>query len=303
MNIVLAGGTGFVGKQLIGLLLNQGHQLYILTRNPEKYKEEKSIKYIEWLTSTSHPENSLQNIDAIINLAGESLNARRWTPRQKDKIIASRISTTKEINRIISLLDRKPEVLINASAVGFYGTSLDRTFDENSLERGSDFLAETVYLWESEAKKAESLKVRTVLARFGVVLGKEAGALPRMLLPYKLFAGGKIGSGKQWMSWIHVEDAARALLFLVTNRNLSGPVNLTSPSPVQMSEFGKTIGKTIKRPHWLPVPTAALKLGLGEMSMLVLEGQKVIPGKLLSKGFSYRYPQLTEALKDILIRN
>ncbi|PLT31873.1 TIGR01777 family oxidoreductase [Peribacillus deserti] len=300
MNIVLAGGTGFVGSQLMRLLVNEGHQLYILTRNPHRYKEEKSVVYIQWLSGPNRPEFSLPQIHAIINLSGESLNAGRWTPQQKNKILASRISTTREINRLISFMKKKPDVLINASAIGFYGTSLDNTFDESTTEAGSDFLAQTVYQWESEALKAEQFKVRTVLARFGIVLGKDAGALPKMLLPYKLLFGGKIGSGKQWMSWIHAEDAARALLFLLLHNDISGPVNLTAPNPVRMDEFGRTIGKALKRPHWLPVPSVALKLGLGEMSMLVLEGQKAVPEKLLSKHFTYRFPELMQALCEIL---
>lgn len=300
MNIAIAGGTGFVGKALTDYLLNKNHTVYILTRNPSQKNSNPNLHYVEWLTPDSAPENELHKIDAFINLAGESLNSGRWTAERKQRIIDSRLTATKEVVRIIKALDQKPECLINASAIGIYGTSLDQTFTENSTKMGDDFLARTVVAWEKEAHKATDFGVRTVFARFGVILGKSDGALPRMVLPYHFLIGGTVGNGKQWLSWIHIIDVIKSIEFLIQNKEITGPVNLTSPEPEQMKPFGKNIGKVLERPHWLPVPGFALKLLLGEMSILVLEGQKVIPQKLLDNGYLFTFKGLGDALGNIL---
>lgn len=208
---------------------------------------------------------------------------------------------TKEINRIISVIDDKPEVLVNASAVGFYGMSDEKIFTEADDPSANDFLATVVRSWEAEAKKAEQFGVRTVLARFGIVLGKE-GALPLMALPYKLGAGGTVGTGKQWLSWIHVADVAGLIRFAIEHEQISGPINVTAPEPLKMKEFGKAIGKTLHRPHWLPVPSFALKILLGEMSEMLLSGQRAVPAKAVEFGYSYKFPQLPEALEDSLLK-
>lgn len=216
------------------------------------------------------------------------------------KIKNSRLLVTESILKIISQLNKKPTALINASAVGIYGTSNLKTFTEDSKETGNDFLAETVHAWENTAMKADSdFGIRTVLCRFGIILDKYDGALPRMALPYQLFAGGTVGSGDQWVSWVHLKDVIRGIQFCIENERLSGPVNFTAPYPVTMKEFGKTLGSVLHRPHWLPVPEIALKLILGEMSILVLEGQKVLPAKLEENGFTFLFPDLKSALKDI----
>lgn len=296
MKIAISGGTGFIGNHLSQYLLTKGHDVYILTRS-KKTSSEKNLHFLQWLTETSDPARSLEGIDVIINLAGKSINDR-WTEEAKKQIFESRVKSTKAIYKIIQSLSQKPKVFINASAIGIYGTSETGTFTEQSTEIGSDFLAKTVDVWEKEASKVQELNVRTVFTRFGIVLG-EQGALSKMVLPYKLFAGGSLGSGQQWVSWIHVMDLIRLIEHIIYS-NISGPVNAVSPNPVTMNEFGKTIGKVLHRPHWLPAPSFALKLVLGEMSLLILEGQKVLPEKALEDGFTFTYPHLDKTLQDIL---
>lgn len=299
MRIAIAGGTGFVGNALVKKLLEKKHEIFILTRNISHKQHSKNLNYVQWLNDDDSPEDVLESIDVFINLAGESINSGRWTEDRKKRILNSRITATKEVRRIISRLEEKPYTLINASAVGYYGTSQVETFTESSRKSGTDFLAETVRRWEEEAAKAEEFEVRTVFCRFGIILEKNEGALPRMALPYKLFAGGTVGTGSQWVSWIHLDDAVSGILFCIEHEQLQGPVNFTSPYPVTMKEFGQILGEVLNRPHWMPAPGFALKIALGEMSTLVLEGQKVLPEKLQSFGYEFLYPELKAALSDI----
>lgn len=300
MKIAIAGGTGFVGSALTEYLLSQNHEVYILTRSSAKSSSHRNLSYVEWLQENSQPEQSLNNIDAFINLAGESISSGRWTEQRKRRILETRINSTRAIIDILSKLETKPSVFINASAVGYYGVSLNEAFTEKSTIHGSDFLAQTVKSWEDEAQKASSLGIRTVLCRFGIILGKNEGALPRILLPYKLFIGGTVGSGEQWLSWVHIEDVVHMIEFAILNKQLSGTVNVTAPNPVKMNEFGKTIAETMNRPHWLPAPSFALKYLLGEMSMIVLEGQKALPNKLQQFGYHFSYSHLNQALKNLI---
>lgn len=243
-------------------------------------------------------ELPISSIDAVINLAGEPINSGRWTKTKKAQIVSSRVNTTDGLLRQLAKLKKCPRVFINASAIGYYGTSLTETFTENS-DSGNDFLATTVQSWEAKASYAKNLGIRTVFTRFGIVLGN-GGALPNMTLPYRLFIGGTIGSGKQWVSWIHIQDAARLIAFALENEHIEGPINVTSPTPITMKEFGQIISKVMKRPYWIPVPSFILKCVLGEMSILVLEGQQAIPEKACKHGFTFSYPHLEEALSTIL---
>ncbi|AVK86192.1 TIGR01777 family protein [Lysinibacillus sp. B2A1] len=298
MKIVIAGGTGFVGKVLTRLLQENGHEIIILTRN--KTVPEKDIQYVQWLQQGARPEQLLNTVDAFVNLAGISLNNGRWTKKQKKAIYTSRMDATLEIVRIMEQLSSKPKVLINASAVGIYPTSTITTYTENSMDYATDFLGTTVQDWERQANRAEKLGIRVALARFGVILGREQGALPSMLLPYKMHIGGTIGSGKQWLSWVHVEDVARAIYFAITNENIKGPFNVVAPHAARMKDFGKTIAMIMGRSHWMPVPSMVMRLALGEQSMLVLEGQHVLPSVLEKQHFTFNYPHLKEALQDLL---
>ncbi|MGE6256473.1 TIGR01777 family oxidoreductase [Heyndrickxia sporothermodurans] len=299
MHIVIAGGSGFVGQQLQKYLIKQNHQVTILTRNPKKIEQTTQLKAIEWLNENREPEKELTDVDAIVNLAGESINGIRWTKEKKRKILESRISSTKELIRIIGKLDFKPQVLINASAIGYYGMSETQIFTESDKTEADDFLAMVVKWWEEVAAKAIQIGVRTVFARLGLVLGNQ-GALPLMLLPYRLRIGGTIGNGRQWVSWVHVEDVARLFEFIIKEEQIVGALNVTAPNPVRMKEFGKSISTVKLSPHWLPVPSWAMKLALGEMSSMLLKGQYVIPEKALENGFKFLYPDIKQALAKII---
>jgi uncharacterized protein (TIGR01777 family) len=298
MKLVIAGGSGFIGRKLTDLLLEQGHQIIVLTRTKRPSKPQ--IQYVKWLQEGAEPEKEIGKADAFINLAGVSINEGRWTDKHQKQIYESRMTATDEIIRIMKVLPDKPSVLVNASAIGIYPSSLNAVYTESSSEISNDFLGRTVHDWEKKADQVSVHGFRVVLMRFGVVLGTEGGALPLMVLPYKLFVGGRLGSGEQWVSWVHVTDVARALLFAVENNHLNGPVNVTSPNPTRMEKFGKTIASIMRRPHWLPVPAVIMKLALGKKSSLVLEGQQVLPEVLLKEGFAFTYPMLEAALDDLL---
>ena len=299
MRIAIAGGTGFVGKALTDELINNGHKVFILTRRKGTVSPKKNLQFVHWLEDDARPWEELEQIDVLINLAGESINSGRWSEERKRRILQSRLNATEELLRIIKNLHSKPRVFINASAIGFYGTSTQKTFTEEEKDPGNDFLAYTVKEWEHKANEAAGIGIRTAFCRFGIILDKSEGALPKIVFPYKFLAGGKIGSGKQWMSWIHIKDVIRGILFIINNEQISGPVNFTAPNPVTMNEFGKTVGNVLHRPHWLPAPSFALKVLLGEMSLLVLEGQRVLPEKLLDAGFHFEFTELSSALKNI----
>jgi uncharacterized protein len=298
LKIVIAGGSGFVGQAISEFFLKNGDEVFILTRQKTLLKNSNST-YIEWLNANNNPATSLEGTDVFINLAGESINSGRWDDKRKARILDSRLKATNEILHIIKNLYKKPKVLINASAIGYYGTSNTSTFTEDSQSIGEDFLAETVKQWENLAMTAETYGVRTVLCRFGIVLAKNGGALPKIALPYRLFAGGRLGNGTQWVSWIHIEDVIRAIVFSIQDDTIRGAVNFISPTPVSMNHFGKTLAQVINRPHWIPTPSLALKILLGEMSMLMLEGQRVLPEKLINHGFTFQFPTLESALKNI----
>jgi len=297
MKVAIFGGTGFIGKALKKRLLANGFEVTIVTRNSINLTED-HVQYVQWLSGNYKPELLLEGYDVFINLAGETIN-QRWTEENKTTILSSRVESVREILRIIRSLNKKPSTFISASAIGYYGSSETEVFTEEDECSSSDFLAETVQLWEEEALKAENLHIRTVLTRFGIVLSKQGGALPKMSLPFRLFAGGTLGNGKQWMSWIHIDDVVNAIIYCIQNKNLSGPVNVTAPQPVPMKTFGKKLSKVLKRPYWAYVPSFLLRTVLGEMSMIILEGQNVLPKKLQENGFSFTYEELEKALREI----
>lgn len=298
MKIVIAGGSGFIGRKLTDFLINKGHKVVILTRKHQQALG--NVSYVEWLEKGTKPEKELGYVDVVINLAGVSINRGRWTAKHKKEIYESRMTATEELIRIIETMSEKPSVLINASAIGIYPASQNNVYTEDSSEAAKDFLGLTVYDWEKKAKQVEGLGIRAIFMRFGVVLGNDGGALPLITFPYKFFVGGTIGSGAQWVSWVHVMDVVRAIDFVMEKSELHGPVNVTAPLPIKMKDFGKEIGSVLHRPHWLSVPSFILKWVLGEKSTLVLEGQYVVPNVLKKEGFEFMYPSLTMALKNLL---
>lgn len=298
MKIVIAGGSGLIGKKLVELFETAGHEIIILSRHAKP--DEGNVSYVKWLADDTFPEIKINHADVFINLAGISINDGRWNAQHQKGIYDSRMTATDELLRIIEALPVKPTVLINASAVGIYPASKKKTYTEESTEVATDFLAKTVYDWEQKAIIAEEYGVRAVCMRFGVVFSKDGGALPSMVLPYKLFAGGTVGSGEQWLSWVHIDDVARAILFAIENDNMRGPVNVTSPFPKRMKFVGQSIGSVLRRPHWFPVPAFVMKLVLGKKSALVLKGQHVLPQILLDNGFTFSFPSLELALEDLL---
>ncbi|HGO9404197.1 TPA: TIGR01777 family oxidoreductase [Bacillus cereus] len=297
MKIAISGGTGFIGTYLSTFFIQKGHMVYILTRNKTTETSDPNLQYVQWTPNLQ--TFPLSSINVVINLAGESINSR-WTKKQKKAIVNSRIQTTKGLIKQLQTLNIKPHTFINASAIGYYGTSETESFTEQHETPGDDFLANTVCSWEQEASKARSLGIRTVYARFGVVLSADGGALPKMLLPYQFYIGGTIGSGNQWLSWIHIDDVVRLIDFIIHKKEIDGPLNITAPEPIRMKEFGETIATIMKKPHWLPVPSFILHALLGEMSILVLEGQHVLPSKAIEHGYQYTFPTIDHALQNIL---
>lgn len=298
MKVVIAGGTGFIGQKITSLLVENGHDIVILTRS--KRPNEKNIENVQWLTDGSKPEEKILSADAFINLAGVSINDGRWTPDHQQQIYESRMVATDELIRIISALQSKPTVFLNASAIGIYPASETTIYSEASRDVADDFLGKTVHDWEQKAATLQAQGIRTAIMRFGVVLGKDEGALPLMSMPYKLFVGGKVGSGRQWVSWVHVQDVANAAVFLLEHASAQGVFNITAPFPLRMNDFGKTIGNALHRPHWLPAPAFLMKSALGQKSALVLEGQYVSSEKIVTAGFDFEFPVLADALNDLL---
>ena len=304
MNIVLAGGTGFIGGALVDALIARGDRPTLLTRDPEAAQTRWGAKAA---VATWDGKNdgdwakTLDGADAVVNLSGASIADGRWTPPRKLMLIHSRIHSTRALVSALSRAAKRPKVLVNASAVGFYGDVADGPSIESSPQ-GRDFLAALCGQWEREALAAEPLGARVVLARFGVVLGKDGGALPKMALPFKLFAGGPVGSGRQAFPWIHRDDVVGGILFALDRDDLSGAVNFAAPGAANNREFSAALGRALGRPSYVPVPAFALKLALGEMADMLLTGQNAAPKKLLAAGYKFKYETPDAALSAIYPR-
>jgi uncharacterized protein (TIGR01777 family) len=302
MKVAITGATGFVGTQLVKKLQAQNYSVVVLTRDSVRARKvfpSSSYPKVEIVSysPTSELNSVISQCQAVVNLAGQPIS-ERWTPAYKQEILSSRQEVTSNLVKSISEVNPKPEVLISASAIGYYGTSETATFTETS-PGGQDFLAQVCQTWETEAKKASELGVRVVILRIGIVLGEGGGALEKMVNPFKLFAGGPIGTGRQWFSWIHRDDLVNLIITSIENQSYKGVYNATAPNPVRMSEFCQILGDTLKRPSWLPVPQIALELLLGEGAKVVLEGQQVLPKQTQAAGFSYQYPRVQQALAEI----
>jgi uncharacterized protein (TIGR01777 family) len=298
---MITGGTGFVGSVLLPRLGRDGHHCVVLTRNPGAMKVSlPSVETEQWDGINEGPwANRIENTDAVINLAGESIAGGRWTRRRKQTLIESRILPTRAIVSAIRRAARKPAVLINASAVGYYGPVEEGDVPE-SHPAGSDFLARLCASWEEEARAAEQYGVRVAMLRFGVILQRGGGALKRLTLPFRLFAGGWLGSGLQWFPWVHGDDVAGIVEFTLGDRTISGAVNVAAPQPVTAKEFSQELGRVMRRPCWAPVPGFILRLVLGELAGMLLTGQRVVPQKLTGAGYAFAHPTLSRSLEAIL---
>ena len=298
MKILVTGASGLVGSELIPTLKATGHTVYKLSRKAAKNADE-----IQWDAEKGFSESEqakLEGFDAAVHLAGDSIADGSWTEEKKRKIRESRVVGTKTLVDAFRRVQNPPKIFISASAEGFYGRRGDEILTEESA-KGEGFLAELCRAWETEAKKAEDFGARVVLPRIGIVLSKQGGALKEMLLPFKMGVGGVIGSGKQWMSWIALDDLIRIIHFALENENLKGAVNATAPNPVTNEEFTKTLGEVIYRPTFIPIPAFAIKFIFGEKGeTLLLEGTRVLPKKLEEAGFKFKFPKLEDALKHAL---
>jgi len=298
MRILISGSTGFIGTRLSRLLLQKGHSIIGLGRSDTHPLEERdNFTYLSADTSMSGDwQDAVSEVDTIINLAGINI-FRYWTKKAKAQIYDSRILTTRNIVNAIPA--DKDQVLISTSAVGFYGDRGDEILNENSTQ-GCCFLSQVCADWENEAFKAEGKNKRVVALRIGPVFDKNEGPLPMMVLSFKFFAGGPLGSGKQWMSWVHIDDLISAAILCLENSDMEGPVNICTPNPVQNREFAKTVGKIMNRPSFFPVPAFAIKLFMGEMGKAMTFSQKAMPEKLIQHGFKFKYPHIQEALEASL---
>ena len=297
MKLVITGASGFIGSVLCSRLLQKGHTLTLLTRSAPSQTSTGTKRWLHWRPGMSGDwESALVGADGVINLAGEPIAAKRWTLKQKHQLRLSRIDTTVGLIRAIAKAKQKPKFLLNASAVGYYGPRGDETVAEDA-EAGTDFLAALCRDWENEAMKAEKLGARVIRLRTGIVLGRGGGALAKMVPPFKFFIGGPLGSGKQWMPWVHIEDEVGLIIHLIENSQASGAVNATAPNPVTMKEFCRTLGLVLGRPSWAPVPAFALRIILGEMAEMLVTGQRAVPAAAEKFGYRFRYPDLEEALR------
>jgi hypothetical protein len=305
MRIVVTGGTGMIGQPLVESLVADGHEVVVLSRRPDRWRSElpAAVQLAQWDGKTASAwAKHVDGADAVINLAGEGIAGdrylpNRWTADKKRRIRDSRINAGSAVVEAIRQASVKPGLLLQASAVGYYGPRGDEIVTEAAAP-GDDFLAETCVIWEDETAEVEAMGVRRIIARTGLVLAEKGGPLERLKLPYLLFGGMYFGDGRQWWPWIHINDEIKALKFLVENEAASGPFNLTAPNPVTNRQFGKALGRAMQRPSYMPVPGFALRLVLGEVATVVLDGQRAVPEKLQALGFTFDFPEVEPALLD-----
>lgn len=296
MKITLTGATGFVGRRLVNVLLSQRHELTILTRNPLAGA---SPRYILWRSERENPPaEAFAGADAVIHLAGEPV-AQRWSSAVKEEIRASRVDATKRLVDTLVQLPRRPVTMISASAIGYYGSRAEEELTESSSP-GSGFLEDVCVGWEEAAKRALEIGVRVVPVRIGIVLGRNGGALAKMMPFFRAGVGGKLGSGKQWMSWIHIDDLVSMMVFALHHTEVHSPLNGVAPNPVSNAQFTRVLAESLGRPAILPVPGFALKLMYGEMAGVMLASQRVLPAAALDYGFTFKYPSLESAIESIV---
>jgi len=300
MKILVGGGTGLVGRSLVQELAAAGHTCRVLSRTPERHLESPDqVTMHRWDAKEMEPLVELvEESDAVVHLAGESIGAGRWTAQRKRQILDSRVASTQAMTAAVLQTRSPPQVFVQASAVGYYGPGDDQLITEEAAP-GDDFLARVCREWESASAGLEAQGIRRIVARTGIVLSASGGALPRIAMPFKWFAGGPAGSGSHWMPWIHLADEVGGLRFLLEQSAATGAFNLTAPNPVTNREFSRLLGKALQRPSLLPAPAFALRVALGEMADLILTGQRAIPRRLVDLGYTFHFPDLESALQDI----
>ncbi|MCX7854808.1 MAG: TIGR01777 family oxidoreductase [Anaerolineae bacterium] len=299
--IIITGGTGLIGRALAAELVAAGYEVVVLSRNPQRaHGLPTGVRIEAWDGHTSQGWGHLADgADAIVNLAGENIAGGRWTAERKRRIRQSRLDAGQAVVEAVRAAKQKPAVVVQASGIGYYGPHGDEEVAEN-FAPGEDFLGRLAVEWEASTAPVERLGVRRVVIRTGVVLSREGGALPRLVLPFRFFLGGPLGSGRQWVPWIHITDEARAIRFLLEKEDARGPYNLAAPHPVTNRELARALGHVLRRPAWFPVPAPALRLVLGEMSAVLLTGQRATPKRLLGEGFIFQFPEVGPALQNLL---
>lgn len=302
MRAIVTGGTGLIGRALCRELVDHGHEVIVLSRNPDKKEEglPSQVETVGWDAQSARGwGDRVSETDAIVNLAGAGLADGRWTDERKRSILESRVKAGQAVLEAVSAAATRPKVVIQSSAVGYYGPRGDEVLNEDAAP-GSDYLARVCFDWEASTAPVVRMGVRRPVIRTGIVLTTEGGAFPKILLPFKLFAGGPMGNGSQYWPWIHINDEVRAIRFLMENETASGPFNLTAPNPLTNKEFASVVGQAMGRPSLMPAPAFALKLALGEMSTVLLDGQRAVPSRLQEFGFEFDFATLDAALKDLL---
>jgi hypothetical protein len=302
MKVVVAGGTGFLGRALCRALTARGDEVVVLTRSMARARSAlgPGMSPVEWTPGAPGSwREALRGAWAVVNLAGEGIAEKRWTEERKAVLRSSRVEVTRALVEAVAAAEPRPEVLVSTSAVGFYGPRGDEEVSEED-GAGADFLARLCIDWEREARAAEAHGVRVALLRLGVVLGREGGALARMLLPFRMFVGGPIGRGGQAFSWVHVDDLVAIILLALDDPRFSGPFNVTGPEPLTMKAFSQVLGRVLGRPSWLPVPGFAVRALFGEGADVLLSGQRAIPAKLQAMGYRFRFSTAEAALRDLL---
>ena len=306
MRVIITGGTGLIGSALAKNLAADGHEVISLSRNPAQYTFPQGVRGVAWDSKTAAGWGHLADgADAIVNLAaapiaGTGLIPSRWTAERKRRIRQSRIDAGTAVTEAVAAATDKPKVVIQSSGADYYGDVQNDTIIMETSPNGSGFLADVTVDWEKSTAEVEAMGVRQVIIRSGMVLSMESGALPITALPFHFFVGGPLGSGQQWWPWIHLEDEARAIRFLIETESASGIYNLCAPQPLKNRDFAQTIGRVLKRPSLIPVPAFALKLALGDISAIVLHGRRAIPQKLQNEGFVFKFPTAEAALRNLL---
>ncbi len=301
MRVIITGGTGLIGRHLSESLVRDQHEVIVLSRNPSNAsKLPAGVRVERWDGQTAEGWGKLADgADAIVNLAGENIGEGLWTTERKRRIVESRLNAGRAVVQAVEAASSKPEVVVQASGVGYYGNRGDEELTEGSAP-GEGFLARLAVEWEASTAAVEPLGVRRAIIRTGGVLAREGGALPKMILPFRLFIGGPLGSGKQWLPWIHIADEVGAIRFLLENASATGPFNLVAPQPLTNANFGRELARVIRRPYYMPAPAFAIRLLLGEMASVVLEGQRALPAKLLQAGYRFHFSDAASALRDLL---